>query len=127
MGFQTVKQYFSKYCETSDHHVDPFLKTHYYKTSKANAMKAIEEVITELPGHTVTSISHDRGELSLQITSPQKAFVVISVISVRPIETAIDFSVSYEGLFNLGYSRNVVIRLYQNLDQKLVRFGNGKA
>lgn len=124
MSFQKIKQFFSKHCETSDHHADPILKTHYYKTSKANAMAAIEEVMKELPGHRITSVSTEHGELSLQITSPQKAFVVVSVIQVRPIETAVDFSVTYEGLVNLGSSRVVVARLYNILDQKLVRIGN---
>ncbi|WP_456278044.1 cytosolic protein [Bacillus sp. AK128] len=124
MSFQKIKQFFSKHCETKDHHVDPMLKTHYYKTSKANALTTIEELIRELPGHKVTSVSTDHGEMSVEITSPKKAFVVISVISVRPIETAVDFSVSYEGLINLGYSRNIAIQLYQQVDQKLNRMGN---
>jgi hypothetical protein len=126
MSFQKVKQFFSKYCETKDQHEDPLLKTHYYKITKANAIAAIEELIRELPGFKVTSISTEHGEMSVEITSPKKAFLVITVISVRPIETAVDFSASYEGLISLGYSREIVVRLYKLLDQKLTRIGNGK-
>ncbi|MBM7660583.1 nitrate reductase NapAB chaperone NapD [Bacillus mesophilus] len=124
MSFQKIKQFFSKHCETKDHHDDPLLKTHYYKTNKAKALTAVEELIRELPGYKITSVSTEHGELSVEITAPKKAFLVITVISVRPIETAVDFSLTYEGLINLGYSRAMVVKLYTLLDQKLTRIGN---
>jgi hypothetical protein len=50
------------------------------------------------------------------------------VISVRPLETAVDFSVTTETTllpFDFGRSRNVIIDLYRKLDQRLPYIGSG--
>jgi hypothetical protein len=122
--FQSTKQFFSKHCETHEKHEDPLLRTHYYKTTKSNALTVIQETLTKLNGYKIMSVSKEHGEMSVQIPSPKSAFIVISVIPVRPLETAIDFSVSYEGVINLGNSRDIAIKLYSIFDQKLIHIGN---
>jgi hypothetical protein len=119
--FRMIQQYLSNHCETRENHEDPSLCTHYYKTTNTQALKAIEGVISKQPGFQITSISKEYGEVSVQVSSPKKAFLVISAVSVRPLETAVDFSVSFEGLLSLGYCRDIVIKLYRELDEKLVQ------
>jgi hypothetical protein len=119
--FRMLRQYLSNHCETRETHEDSSLRTHYYKITNTHALTAIEEVISKQPGYHITSISKEYGELSVQVSSPKKAFLVISAISVRPLETAVDFSVTYEGLVSLGYCRDIVIKLYSVLDKKLVQ------
>jgi hypothetical protein len=123
--FRTIQQFLSNHCETQENHNDPALQTRYYKTTNRTALNTIEQIISKQSGYKITSISKEHGELSVEISSPKKAFVVISVISVRPLETAVDFSVTYEGFVSLGYCRNVVIKLYSALSEELVHSGNG--
>ena len=122
---KSVKQYFSKYCETQENHSDELLRTHYYKTTKSNAMSVIQTVISRLPGYKITSVSTDHGEMSVQLTAPKKAFIIITVVSVRPLETAVDFTITYEGIINLGYTRQIAGELYRVLNKELVHIGNG--
>ncbi|KAA0549154.1 cytosolic protein [Bacillus sp. BGMRC 2118] len=116
---RSVGQFFSNHCETGEKHEDPSLRTRYYKVTNSNAMKTVEELLSNEPGMKVTSVSKEHGELSVEMKSPQKAFIVVSIISVRPYETAIDFSVTYEGLLSLGYTKGIVKKLYNMIDDKL--------
>jgi hypothetical protein len=53
---------------------------------------------------------------------------VITVISVRPFETAIDFSVTTDTKvlpFDFGFSRRVIIDLYSQIDKRLPYIGSG--
>jgi hypothetical protein len=124
--FRTIQQFFSNHLETQEHHHDPSLRTHYYKTTNSTALKTIEQVLVNQPGYKISSISTEHGEISVEISSPKKAFLVISVISVRPLETAVDFSVTYEGLLSFGYCKDVISKLYNSLDKVLLHIGNGK-
>jgi hypothetical protein len=49
--------------------------------------------------------------------------MVITVVSLRPFETAVDFSVTTETVFipiDFGYSKELVKKMYELLDQRLV-------
>lgn len=118
-AIRTIGQFFSNHCETGEKHEDPSLRTRYYKVTNGNAIKAIEELFSNEPGFKVTSVSKEHGELSVEASSPKKAFIVVSIISVRPYETAIDFSVTYEGLLSLGYTKAIVLKLYNMINEKL--------
>lgn len=124
---QKVKQVFSTHAETMDSHPDEQLRSRYYKTSTKNALKAVEDVIRGLKGYTVTSVSPERGEMSVNIAGSKKAFVVVTVITIRPFETAIDFSVTTETPLpsDFGFSRKVILELYNQLDKQLVFIGSG--
>lgn len=47
--------------------------------------------------------------------------MVVTVVTVRPFETAIDFNVSTETPlpFDFGFSRKVIVELYERLDKSL--------
>jgi len=66
-------------------------------------------------------VSEERGEISAEVKKTRKAFVVATVVSIRPFDTAVDFNVSTETFLptDFGYSRGLVSTLYSELDGKL--------
>ena len=126
--FQKVKNLLANHCETQENHQDEQLRSRYYKTTAANALKTVKEIIEKSPHFKLLSVSEERGELSVAVSKGKKAFMVITVISVRPFETAIDFSVTTETKllpFDFGFSRNVILDMYKKLDQHLTYIGSG--
>ncbi|WP_077619035.1 cytosolic protein [Bacillus sinesaloumensis] len=127
MGLQT---FFSNHSETRDKHSDELLRSHYYKTSNKKAIEAVKKVINNLDGYHINSVSEERGELSISLKKGRKAFIVATIISVRPFETAIDFAVTTETMLlpiDFGYSRKVITKLYQHLDKELPLIGKADA
>ncbi|MBD3860312.1 cytosolic protein [Bacillus sp. 28A-2] len=120
---QTFKQLISNHTETSDHHSVSELKSRYYKSTNAQAFQAVEAILSRNDSYQVTSVSAERGEISANIRKPKKAFLVATVISIRPFETAVDFNVTTETALptDFGYSRKTVLSLYEELDKQLPR------
>lgn len=127
--FAKLKDFFSTHQETGEKHRNPDLKSHYYKTTNKNALQTVKTMIEETPGMTVTSISEERGEMSVNIDRHRKAFLIVTVISVRPYETAIDFTASTNTALptDFGFSKKVILELYKKLDQKLTLVGTGSS
>jgi hypothetical protein len=127
--FAKLKDFFSTHQETGEKHRNPDLKSHYYKTTNKNALQTVKSIIEETPGMTVTSISEERGEMSVNIDRPRKAFLIITVISVRPYETAIDFTSSTNTALptDFGFSKKLILQLYKKLDGKLTFVGTGSS
>lgn len=115
---QTVTKFLSNHAETSDHHWNTSLQTHYYKTSKEKALNKLEELYTKSKVYSMQSISEEHGEISVYY---KKTFIIATVISVRPYKTAIDFSVTTETVlpFDFGNSSKVIERLYDELNNEL--------
>lgn len=129
MGFlKSLQLIFTNHSETSDNHVQEQLRSHYYKTNVKKAMQAVKEIVDKMAGFEISSFSEERGEISINVKKGRKAFIVVTVIPVRPFETAIDFSATTETLFipvDFGYSRKMIIQLYSQLDKKLTFIGAG--
>jgi len=117
-----LKGLISNHNETSDNHKDEQLRSHYYKTSQAKAIEAVKEVIAQMDGYQIGNIQEDRGEISVK---GKKAFMVITIITVRPFEISIDFSVTSESVLpmDFGYSRKVILSMYEKLDKVLPYVG----
>lgn len=124
-----LKDFFSTHQETRENHHNPDLKSHYYKTTNKKALQSIREMIEQTPGMTVTSVSEERGEMSVNIDKPRKGFLIVTVISVRPFETAVDFTATTNTVLptDFGYSRKLIMDLYKKLDQKETYVGTGKS
>ncbi|MGM7720887.1 cytosolic protein [uncultured Metabacillus sp.] len=124
-----LKDFFSTHQETRENHYNPELKSHYYKTTYKNAMQSVKSIIEQTPGMTVTSVSEDRGEMSVTIDSPRKAFLIVTVVSVRPFETAVDFTATTNTFLptDFGYSKKIILQLYKKLDAKENFVGTGKS
>lgn len=120
---QKFKRFMSNHTETSDEHPVSELKSHYYKSTNAQVFQAVETILSRSDSYQVTSVSAERGEISANIRFPKKAFLVATVISIRPFETAVDFNVTTETALptDFGYSQKTVLSLYDELDKQLPR------
>ncbi|MBU9721160.1 MULTISPECIES: DUF1499 domain-containing protein [Bacillaceae] len=117
----TLQKYFSKQTETKEDHFDEKLRTHYYKSTKDKVMKEIESMLSQMQGFKIASISEEHGEIIVHITKGKKAFMVITVIMVKPFRTAVDLSISTDSFLftDLGYSRKLVYELYSEMNKRM--------
>ncbi|RBW71502.1 cytosolic protein [Bacillus taeanensis] len=116
--FQTI---FSSHSETSEQHGNETLKTRYFKTSKEKALQECLNIVKQNNNFEILSVYEERGEISVQIKSPKKALMVMTVITVQPFRTAIDFSVSTETKLptDFQYSSKVIEGMYEKLEKAL--------
>ncbi|WP_047981625.1 hypothetical protein [Ornithinibacillus contaminans] len=122
MGFRNkVALLLNNQAETAENHWDNELRTHYYKTTKDKGLATLEELIKGSNQFQINSISQEHGEISFHVQKGKKAFIIGTVIMVRPYQTAIDFTVTTESLipFDFGYSSKLIKRLYEKIDQSL--------
>ncbi|WP_010099116.1 hypothetical protein [Ornithinibacillus scapharcae] len=116
-----LSRFFYNHAETAEKHWDQELNTHYYKTTKDKGLSKLEEIIKGSKNFRLNSISEERGEISFQVIKGRKAFVIATVIMVRPYQTAIDFTVTSEGIlpFDFGYSAKLIKQLYEKINKEL--------
>ncbi|MUV39353.1 hypothetical protein JNUCC1_03229 [Lentibacillus sp. JNUCC-1] len=116
---QTVAKYFTNHAETRERHDDPALVSHYYKTTKDKAMAKLEEMFSDQQLYDLNAISKEHGEISVYTKKGRKVFIIVTVIMVRPFQTAIDFSVTSESAlpFDFGHSNKIIQQLYAQIDQ----------
>ncbi|MCM3619408.1 cytosolic protein [Sutcliffiella horikoshii] len=125
---QKLKGVMTNHSETRENHSEEELRSRYYKTTNKNAMKALQELFKTMDGATIKSVSEEHGEIAVQWTKGRKAFVIATVISVRPFETAVDFSVTTETKllpFDFGYSRSLIKHMYDRIDKSMIYIGSG--
>ncbi|MRH42894.1 cytosolic protein [Aquibacillus halophilus] len=119
---QIISKYFNNHSETKEDHWDPKLKTHYFKTTKDRGFKSVEDFFKQSSKFEFVAGSEEHGEISANYKSGgRKAFVIATVIMVKPFRTAIDFSVTTESMipFDLGHSHNLIPTLYNDLKKDL--------
>lgn len=122
MSFRTrLAKYFTNHAETRDRHEDTALQTRYYKTTKDRGLAFLEDYFTNSNKYELNAISKDHGEISVLLKKGRKAFIVATVIMVRPFNTAIDFSVTTESFlpFDFGYSNRLIERLYDEVNKEI--------
>lgn len=127
-AMQKLKTFFSTHTETRENHMDEELRSRYYKVTNKNAIKALQEMFQNMNGFTVKSISEEHGEIAVHVNKGKKAFMVVTVISVRPFETAIDFSVTTDTAIlplDFGFSRKIILQTYQEINKSLTFVGSG--
>jgi hypothetical protein len=125
---QKLQLIFSNHNETKEDHVDERLRSHYYKVTKSKAFTTIKDLVTELAGFTISSLSEERGEIGVSVTTGKKILMVVTIVSLRPLETAIDFSVTSDTKMmpiDFGYSRNMIIKFYEMVNKELPLIGSG--
>jgi hypothetical protein len=119
---KSIFQRWMKECETRDDHYDPELRSHYYKQSYKNVLQAVIGLFEGRNDMEVASVSEERGEIAIHMTRWPKAFIVATVIQVRPREISVDFMVSTEAFNPFGMYpklRKLVLGFYGQLDQQL--------
>jgi len=93
---------FKQQIETSDKNPDASLKTHYYKATFNQVFQSVEKLFHEDADCQVTTVSKDHGEIAVEVRKPMSCFLIVTIVSVKPMETAIDFSISAERFILLG-------------------------
>lgn len=123
-----IKDFFSNRTETGEKHRTETLRTRYYKANKSKAMKNVKDIIEADPRIRLLDYLEDHGEITAEIIKPKKAFMVVSVITVFPFRTAIDFTITTNTMLlpmDWGFSKKEVFALYKKLDQRLEFAGVG--
>lgn len=125
MGIKQTLQKYGKRTETAEDHFDKTLQTHYYKAMKDTVVKELETMFGKRQGFDIASFSPEHGEMIVNIRKGKKAFMVVTVIMVRPYRTAVDFSISTDTFFfsDFGYSAKTIRELYKELNERLTFVG----
>src|SRR5699024_735508 len=113
-----LARFLSNRSETRDHHDDVRLKTRYYKTTKDKGLAVLKNFFKNSQRFEINSISEEHGEISVNVIKGKKAFIIATVIMVKPYHTAIDFSVMTESPIpiDFGYSTKLINQLYEQIN-----------
>ena len=111
-----IMSFFSGNIETSDHHNDALLRTHYYKATKEKILGELETLINKEPSLSMIEVSKERGEAAANVTKGKKGLLVITVIGVGPFKTAVDITFSVDRGFVGGFGRRLVQKVYAQLE-----------
>jgi hypothetical protein len=119
---------FKKQIETADDQKDSALTTHYYKASFNQLFKTIEDLFHQDADCRIVTVSKEHGEIAVEINKPIPCFLIVTVVSVRGMETAVDFSISSEKFSPIGLYpvlRKRLISYYEQINKlhTLVRVG----
>ncbi|MFP5114489.1 hypothetical protein ACSU64_19185 [Bacillaceae bacterium C204] len=93
---------FKKQIETSDRIADDTLKTHYYKAKVNQVFESVEKLFHDDADCKVTTVSKEHGEIAVEINKPIKCFLIVTIVAVKPMETAVDFNISSEQFSLIG-------------------------
>ncbi|NHC40857.1 hypothetical protein G6549_12830 [Bacillus sp. MM2020_1] len=111
---------FKKQLETSDQIKDDSLKTHYYKAKYNQLFATVEKLFHEDSDCLVTTVSKEHGEIAVEVSKPIPCFLIVTIVAVKPMETAVDFNISSEKLSLLGTYPNLkkrIISYYERINQ----------
>jgi hypothetical protein len=103
---------FSSQIETSDRQKDDILKTHYYKGNFAKVFESVEKLFHEDADCRISTVSKEHGEIAVEIKKPFPCFLIVTIVSVKPLETAVDFNISTERFSILGNYPELKKRIY---------------
>ena len=111
---------FQKQIETSDRHTDEILKTHYYKGTFNQLFSSVEKLFREDADCRVTTVAKEHGEIAVEVSKPFSCFLIVTIVSVKPMETAVDFNISSEKFSLIGIYPQLKKRInayYQRINQ----------
>jgi hypothetical protein len=119
---------FTKQIETSDRQKDSALNTHYYKATFNQTFQSVEELFRSDADCRIVTVSKDHGEIAVEIDKPIPCFLIVTIVSVRGLETAVDFNISSEKFSPIGLYpvlRKRLISYYEKINKlhTLVRIG----
>jgi hypothetical protein len=120
---------FKKEIETSENHLDDQLKTHFYKGNFNQLFQSIEQLFRQDADCRISTVSKEHGEIAIEVNNPNSCFLIVTIISVKPLETAVDFTISSErtSLFgNYPTLRRRIISYYERINKVHTLIGTGK-
>lgn len=120
---------YRKELETSDNLADDFLKTHYYKATFNQVFESVEKMFREDADCRITTVSKEHGEIAVEVSKPFPCFLVATIVSVKGMETAVDFNLSTERFSLMGTYPDLkkrVISYFNKIDQLHTNIGPRK-
>ncbi|MFJ5717281.1 hypothetical protein [Neobacillus sp. NPDC093127] len=111
---------YKKQIETSDRQTDDSLKTHYYKATFNQLFASVEKLFHEDADCRVTTVSKEHGEIAVEVSKPFSCFLIVTIVNVKPLETAVDFNISSEKFSLLGAYPDLKKRItsyYERINQ----------
>ncbi len=108
---------FRKQIETTDQNTDDSLKTHYYKATFTQLFQSVEKLFHEDADCRVTTVSKEHGEIAVEVSKPTPCFLIVTIVSVKPLETAVDFNISSEKFSLFGMYPNLKKRIQSYYEQ----------
>ncbi len=112
MGF---KDLFNNNYETEENSAVLELQTHYYRNRLDDVIDVCKAMIKEQKGEIKAEIPN-----FLEIYYETVNYsATITIVGVRPTETAVDFKITTYKLIPNGKGKKVIIELYKYLDSKL--------
>jgi hypothetical protein len=111
----SISSFFATSCETRELHLDPELRTHYYRNSFRDVAAAFE-MLAGKERFDVKSVDPIHGEIYL-IGDGFDA--IVTVAQINPIESGIDLKINYFSFTGLGRPKKKAIALFKTLDAHL--------
>lgn len=101
--------------ETRDNHKKEQLRTHYYRNTFKQIVRATEKIVNE-----EDMIIHNLDENYKELYLIGDGFeIIVSVVEVTPAECAIDFKVNYFSTFGWGRPEKKAIHMFEKYDKNL--------
>jgi uncharacterized protein (DUF1499 family) len=119
-----IRYLFGSQATTSEKAKTSDLKTRYYKQPIDEVWEEVMVTIQKMPGFKIVHEVKSVGEIIVEKKTPfgRVMDITITVISVNPVQTAIDiYSASRGSLGDLGSNYRNIQTIFQQLDRKLVK------
>lgn len=119
-----IRYLFGSQATTSEKAKTADLKTRYYKQPIDEVWDEVMVTLQKMPGFKIVHEVKSVGEIIIEKKTPfgRVMDITITVISVNPIQTAIDiYSASRGSLGDLGSNYRNIQTVFQQLDRKLVK------
>ena len=101
--------------EKRENHKKEALRTHYYKASFKEVVKAIKKIVEE-ENMVVHEINETYGDIYLIGDGYE---VIVQALEISRMETSVDFKVNYFVTIGLNRPEKKAIKLYSLLDKEL--------
>jgi hypothetical protein len=120
---------FQKNCETKESHPDEQLKTHYYKGTYNQIFDSVENLLRRDTRYVIDHVSKEHGELSVKLKGGKPCFYIITIVSVKPLEVAVDIHISTDAFSLFGsypFLKNEIVVFYEKLNKIATFIGTGR-
>ncbi len=113
----SVKSFFRNTCETKELHIDPELRTNYYRNNFAQVLDALKQVSEE-----ENLEIRDVNKVHREIYMLGNGFdVIVTISEITPVEIGVDFKVNWFTGFGFHRPKKKVVMFYAKL-KNLLRF-----
>ncbi len=113
----SIKSFFSNSCETRELHIDPQLRTNYYRNRVSEIVDAIKKIAES---QRMDLDNYDEQHKEMHFIGPNFDMIV-TMSEINPIECGVDFKVNFFVMIGGHRPKNKVVLFYKEL-KKLLNF-----